>query len=435
MRTLLGASAHVGALTAANVLHLCTLLISTILLGRSAGPEALGIFSLATASGSILQSISTAGLHTAAIAALLRADINRTSELRRIIFSRIFVIPPIFVCGALIVHLLPGIELADPKVMTLFFIGYAVGSFDIADLSHTALGNFQTIAWRRVALLICFCPFIFLAASRGHLESVLLLLAVESVLWQLVLIPGAGLPAWPFRHIPNEWKATIRGIWGVRSLWIASILGSIAQRIDLFIVGGLMTTYAAGQYATASRPVEATTMVAGSLITVLFNAMARNRNSASAYARYSARAARALTFASASITITILLFGPMAIIYLYGDAFYPAAQLLLIYAASIVFIFQKQLLDRIVILEGSYNYTFLYSCAFIAITVMLNLIFIPLYELTGAAVASVLTHPVALISTFAFTARGRQMLAIGYGSVVLPWSRFTPSANNLINTR
>jgi O-antigen/teichoic acid export membrane protein len=427
--------AHVGALTTANVLHLCTLLISTILLGRTAGPEALGIMALSTATGSIMQSISTAGLHTVAIAALLRPDIDRHYELRKIFHSRLFVIPPIFIFGAFTVYSLPGIQLANIETMIPFFFGYAIGSFDIADLSHTALGNFQTIAWRRMVMLACLSPFIFYTAYVGNLELVLLLLAAETALWQLVLIPGAGLAYWPVGHLRREWISAAQGIWNVRSLWLASILGSIAQRVDLFIVGSLMTTHAAGQYSTASRPVEATTMVAGSLITVLFNAIARHSESPGAYAKFSSRAARALVLSSISLTVVVVTIGPFALLLLYGSQFSPAAAILPIYAISVVFIFQKQLLDRLAILENSYNLTLLFSFTFIATTVVLNLTLIPSFGLFGAAAAATLTHPVALLISFTCTTRGRRILAVGYASIILPERRIVLLTRSLIQTR
>lgn len=407
----------------------------TILLGRAAGPTELGVLSLALASGSIMQAVSVAGLSSVAIAALLTPANDRNQEMRNIAHARFLVIPVIFACGSTLTLALPGIEHADTTALMIFFVGYAIGSFDVAYLSHTAMGQFHKIARRRIVLILLMAPITLLLAFEGSLNGVLVVLALQSALWQIVLIPGSKFPSDVFGYFAAEWKKAVGSVWAVKSLWIASVVGSVAQRIDLFIVSALLGVFAVGQYSTASRPVEATTMVAGSLMTILFNSMAISSGQPLAYSKNVARASKVMFCVALLIGLLLFLAGPLAITLLYGPEFTPAANILPIYAIGVLFIFQKLLLDRISVIEKQYRFIMFSSIFTIIVNIILNFALIPTLGLYGAALASVLTHPISLLLVFIPSTTGRCMLALTYGGLLSNHERLYKRAKFLVSRR
>jgi O-antigen/teichoic acid export membrane protein len=434
-KAIVRASAKVATLSAANILQLSSQLIVTILLGRSGGPEPLGVLALALAAGSVMQGFSAAGMSGVALTHLLKPRSNRTHEFRLLFFARLFVIPLVFSVGYILVSQVFALDLAQPSVLCIFFIGYAIGAFDVAELSHTSHGHFHLIATRRIAMLSLTAVPLFVLAHAANLNGVLLLLAIQSALRQLVLFPGSGISLELRRYIRPYWKETIAQVWSVRLLWASSVVGSVASRIDLFIVTSLMSVIAAGQYSTASRPIEATTMVAGSLIAVLFNPIAKGSHDPVLYAQSTTVSARAIASTAGIFTIILCFFGPSIIRALYGEEFYEAAAIVPIYALSIVFIFQKRLLDRVMVLEGCYGTTLTASVATIAINVGLNLVMIPHWGLTGAAIAAVVTHPLVLIAVYLPTRKGRGALALAYGGTVVNARRLSRVTSGLIQER
>lgn len=413
------AALNVGLLTGSNVVQLAVTLIVTILLGRSSGADDVGTLSLVMATGSIMQAVSVSGLVSVAVAALLEPGADRPRELRNVVYARAITVPAVFALGTALAFHLPGTEKINVWVLIAFFIGYGVGSFDIANISLTSRNRFHSIAVRRIILAILIAPATFYFANQAQLHLVLLLMAAQSALWQLILVPGAGLRLGLIKNCRSEFKSALVTVWNVRSLWAASIFGSVAQRIDLFILGAMMSVYAVGQYSSASRPIEATTMIAGSLVTVLFNPMASSFHDPHLYAQKVSISARIMLVISCTTSGVLVLFGPALIVWLYGSEFEPASELLPIYAIGIIFIFQKRLLDRIVVLEKGYAYNLSSSISTIILNVVLNVIFIEQWGLIGAAIASLLTHPFSLLASFGFTEKGRRMLMLAYGSAFM----------------
>lgn len=425
----------VSLLTSANVLRLVSLLAVTILLGRGSGPAALGQFSLTVALASIMQTISTAGLSNAAIHNLLRKGGNFSHELRVILAARLIAVPAIFGLGYFLIILVAPDQLPAPSVLLAFFIGYAIGAVDIGDLSHTAKGHFCHIAIARLAIIVIVFPPKFYFATTGDLNLTLILLAIETALWQVLLVPGAGLIQLRAMCYSEVWCLAARQIWTVRYLWAASIVSAVSQRIDLFIVAAMLTVSSVGQYSAASRPIEATTVLAGSLIAVLFNAIARNSSSPRLYAMSSRRASKLMLITGLTITLLAIILGPPLILLLYGSSFELAAQIFIVYSLTIPFIFQEQLLVRILVIEQEHALNFASNVVALFINIGLNVILIPIFGLMGAAATAALCHPVTLCLTYALTTRGRELLYLTYVSPFTNEKFSRATVNRLIRKR
>lgn len=427
--------ASTGLLTTASLLRLASLFATTILIGRSLGPGPLGIFSLTLAAASIMQAVSVAGLAGAAVHKLISSHENHIGELRLISHARIGLIPVIFVAGGLAVTFIPGIADLNGLILVVFLAGYAVGSFDVGDLSWTSRGGFTTLAGRRIALLFIASPVKFWFAYSGDLEATMLVMAAETAMWQIVAIPGSGINRSFMTAFTVEFHTALRQVWRLRALWGSSIVSAIAQRIDLFIVTALLGVLATGQYSTASRPIEATIVVATSLITVLFNPIVRSSKAPVDYAVSTVRAAKSVFWTSTAIAIVMAFGGPYILVLLYGESFRSAAEVLPIYAASIIFLFQRQLISRLLIVERLYGLSLVSNVATICVNVLLNFFLIPTLGLSGAAIAAVATHPASLCISFLPHPQGRRILALAYAGIIVRSHQLDSTTRFLIASR
>lgn len=421
-------------LTSSSLTRMVSLFILTILLGRSAGAASLGEFSIILAAASALQAISTGGLAGAAVHRLLSSGGDFRAELQIIGMARALLIPIVFSLGGATYFWLME-PVSGPFWCLVFFVGYAVGAFDVGETGHTASGRFRTIGGRRMVVLLAVAVPKFWAAFSGEIEAVLILQSLEAAAWQAALVPGSGFVNRGQRtRILSLARNARMQLWGVRSLWLSSVASTLAQRIDLFIVGALLTSFQVGQFSTASRPVEAAVIVAVSLVAVMFNRLVAQSGDAAAYAESNARIARIVSGVALAVTGAFIVGGPWLISMLYGPDFEGAASVIGLYAISTVFVFQRQLISRLLIIEHLYNLSLWNNLAALSINVVLNIALIPIWGIWGAATAAVLTHPLSL-GIFLLKQDGRRILKMAYGPLVSRSSQQISTASQLISER
>lgn len=406
-------------LTAATLLRLASLFAITVLLGRSAGADALGSFSLLLAGAAVLQSISIGGLSGAAVHKLLVDSEDRASALVLLVASRLFLIPLSFGCGCAALLVTGMAHDVSRTALIVFVVGYAIGSFDVGELASTARGHFLRMGLLRLFLVAVTTVPKILVAADGNVSAVLIWQALEAALWQLVLLPRSGLRAALFIKAVRSVGAGIHQIWQLRSLWISNIMSSLAQRVDLFIVGILIGQAGVGQYSTASRPVEAAVILATNLMAILFNGMVGASARPFAYARSCRRNSRRVGLLGVAVSLALVVAGPPIVLVLYGDEFSEAAAILPIYAISVLFLFQRQFLSRLLIIEKAYSLSLLSNFAMLVSCILLNFLLIPAWGLLGAALAAVLSHPASLFLSMTISRNGRRLLVLSFGSLFL----------------
>lgn len=414
------ATTRVSVLTGGTLLRLASLFAVTIFLGRSAGADALGSFSLLLAGAAIFQSVSVGGLSGVAVHKLLVGGKDRDGAMILLVASRMFLIPVSFGIGGIALVLSDVASDASHSALIVFGLGYAVGSFDVGELGNTARGHFLSMGLIRVFLIIFIAIPKLILAAAGDMSGVLIWQGIEAALWQLALLPGSGLKFALFFAAIRSIAGGIRQVWTLRSLWLSNILSSLAQRIDLFIVGILVGQVGVGQYSTASRPVEAAVIVVNSLIAVLFNGMVGASSSPLGYAQNCRKNSRLVGLLGIVVTLVLAVLGPPILLLLYGQEFTEAAALLPIYSISLLFLFQRQFLSRILIIEKAYYLSLLSNFAMLVSCIALNFILIPAMGLAGAALAAVLAHPSSMLLSMMISRKGRRLLLLSFGSVVLP---------------
>lgn len=434
-RLRLQAASTTLALSMSNVLRTLSILLVTVFLGRSLGPSVVGQFSVLLATVAVLQSVSIGGLSGAAVHKLLTSKGATTQAIEVIVAARMILIPAIYTAG-----LVATIFVGDTGVQTLIavlvlFVGYAICTFDVPELIWTSRGMFTKIASRRISLVLLLALPKVIAAASGQYSTVLILQGVEAALWQAVLLYGSGLK-WRVLLVGRQrLRAGLHQLKELRNLWLSAIAAALAMRSDIFVVTALLGSAAAGQYATASRFVEAATILAVAMTTVSFNKLVTSSSEVDSYRQNCVWAARSILGVAAAIMVTLMALGPVVIVLLYGPEFEIAAQIIPIYALTIIPIFQRQLLSKFLIIERAYGYSLFSNIANLIINVAINIALIPVIGLWGAVAAALASYVISTYGIFSLTRKGRDILVLSVGSVGMSETKMMPALKRSVTSR
>lgn len=424
-----------AALTASNLLRVASVLALTVILGRVIGPDAVGRFSVLLAAVAVLQAISIGGLSGAAIHRLIVAKDGLAHSIAVIIAARALLIPPFYIVGAVAFVVIDGDTPQMSLAISVLFFGYAVGTFDIAEIIRTSRSEFYQISLRRIALVIVFLPLKVLAAWIGSIELVVISQGVEAALWQAVLLPCVGLDRKVLKRSFFNLAQGFREVLELKFLWMSSIAAVLASRADIFVVAGLLGGFLVGQYSTASRMVEAATIAAAALATVLLSKISVSSNSAVGYALSSKSATRKMLALGLSATILMATAGPEIVRTLYGPQFEIAANIMTVYSIVLIPIFSRQLISKFLIVEKAYGYSFVSNLLGLIINIALNLALLPVIGIWGAVYAALASYFLAIVFSFCPTARGRRILTVSVTSAFVSVRRTERACAKLIDER
>ena len=424
-----------AALSLSNVARILSILVVTILLGRTRGPSDLGDFSVLLAAVAVLQSISIGGLSGAAVRKLIEGGEQRGASIAVIIAARLILIVPSFTIGFILVLTIVGLHQTHFLALTIFFICYAIGTFDVPEIIWMGRGGFKVVAGRRLIVVSLMLPPKLAAAAFGNFELVLIFQGLEAALWQGALLNRSGLGSASLRSAIKSLRAGIKQLNELRNLWLSSIAAVVSARADVFIVAALLGSAIVGQYATASRFVEAATILAVAITSVFFNDLVKVSSDSAKYAQECARASRVVFGFGFLVFAALFTIGPAMIIFLYGSEFRSASEMLPAYSIVIVFIFQRQLLSKVLIIERAYGYSLVSNLTSLGINVGMNIVLVSTIGVWGAILAAVLSNALSICCTFFPTQRGRDMLMISMGSIFMPKSMVERSSGRLKNMR
>ena len=413
-----GLGAGTALLSASSVFRMGSMLAATVLLGRSAGPGSIGDFTLVLATVAVLQAISLGGISGAALHKLVLSESNRDGLIETIVAARMVLVPPVFSLAAITYVALGDRSISENAAIAFVILSYGVGAFDVTEIYRNSRSEYRLIATRRCAVVLALLPVKCAAAWDGQLELVLIAQGIEAALWQLILVPWEPRCVTVVRRAVGRFSEGASEIWELRSLWLSGITSVLATRADVYVVALFVGVSQLGQYSTASRFVEAASIVAVAATTVIFNDLARSARVGSDYATKSRASARQILGLSTLCTLSLAVFGPYLIVLLYGPAFETAADLVPLYALTLIPLFQRQLISKILVIEKEYRLSLVSNVVGLALNVAMNLVLVPWLGLVGAAIAAVASYTLAVFLTFLPTRRGRQILAVSIGALI-----------------
>jgi O-antigen/teichoic acid export membrane protein len=161
------------------------------------------------------------------------------------------------------------------------------------------------------------------------------------------------------------------------------------------MIGALMGNYEVGLYAAAVKLVEAWYFIPGIICTSLFPAIINaKKNNLEIYKHRLKNFYILMAVISILIAIPISLFAGQIIYILFGGGYIESVNILRIYIWSNLGLFLGTAAYQFLIAENRVMTIFIITTLAMIINIGLNLVFIPMFGLTGAAWATLISYMV-----------------------------------------
>ena len=191
-------------------------------------------------------------------------------------------------------------------------------------------------------------------------------------------------------------------------LLFSTIAIMIYMKIDQIMLKELVGPTSVGIYSAAVKLCEAwyqfPVLVAGSYYPAIIGAKVNNSE---LYNSYLQKLYSFLVWGAIAIAIPTTLFSDWIIHNLYGNEFAKSVVILQIYAWASVFVFMGVANHKWLLIENCQKYILLTTLLGMVINIVCNIILIPLYGASGAAVASLISYGIGSYGSLLFFPRLR----------------------------
>jgi len=396
---------NVGWLAFDRGFQLFTSFLIVVWVIRYLGPQQFGLLSYAAAFSGLFSAIAYLGIPNILIKELVHADENKTYKILGTAFVLLFVSGII----ALLISL-GAIILVNPGELSVWLlVVFASASFIFYPFTVMASwfdsrveSKFSVLSRNGVLVIACIIKIILILTN-----SPLLYFAIEGFLESILI--GAFLAYFYFKQKQNifAWRFDFEVAKNLLKSGAPLILSGAAVlvylRIDQVIIGHFLSTFDVGIYAVAVKIAEFGGFIPGILIASLFPSIVMSKkNSEKLFISRFGKLYDFLVLTSFSIALIITLFSNQIIALLYGEAYSGAGIILSIYVWSIVPWFLSLAMNQYFVVDNKTIYSLYAALIGCVSNILLNVLLIPLYGMPGAAVATVVSYSLVILSTFLF---------------------------------
>jgi len=374
------------------------LLLYSILLARSMGKADYGTFTIVILFPQLLAKLSNLGFGSALVYFLARNEIS-FKKAQKIVFELWIILG---VSGLLIgfaIFMIWG-ESLFPNIPR-FLLQYSLATFPLLLiqelLPYLLLGindlkrfNLAFISLPIINLVVVGLFFFLLdvdpliaiiAFSVGHSFSILI---------NIGLIHYAPIPkeyeAW---EVGVGWKQILAYAWKIH---LSNIVGFLNYRVDMFIVNFLASPAAAGMYFVAVQIGEKLWMLSHAVNTAVFPHLIGSYKKSSTQNNTTVMIG-SITFTLTAIASLILAFiAPYLIAALFGLEYREAAKALILLLPGIVASSVGRVLSNDFAARGKPEINFYVGILTVGINISANWVWIPIYGIGGAALATSLSY-------------------------------------------
>lgn len=205
-------------------------------------------------------------------------------------------------------------------------------------------------------------------------------------------------------------------------LVFSSMVVMIYMRIDQIMIKEMLGDYEVGIYSAAVKLSEAFYFIPVLLSASVFPAIINARKeSAALYQKRMQRLYTFLIWLAIIVALPITLLSEWLIMLLYGEAYLPAGQVLMIHIWAAVFVFMGVAFSKYLLAENLQKIAFQRALMGAIANVCLNFILIPKYGLKGAAIATLLAQFMANYMYDFFDKRLHNQLRLKTQAIFLPF--------------
>ena len=362
-------------------------------IARYLGPEQFGIFSYATAFVAIFAGIAKLGLDSIVIRELVNYPEKADVYLGTAFWLKVM--------GALIVWaiiatttLLSNNDQTTNIYILIIASGIIFQSFEVIDFyfQSQVLSKFVSIC-KITQLFISSALKIYLVFTNEDLLWFVLVSAIDQMVLGINLYISYKKQL--LANFYNKFDSQIlvkllRESW---PLMLSSLAITIYMRIDQIMIQNMLGTKEVGIFTAAVNIVSAFYFIPMLITSSLFPSIISSKKiSEELYYKRLQLLFSTLTWIAILIYIPMIIFSDQLVNLLYGQNFKNAGQVIYIYAFAGIFVFMGVASARWYINEGLQKITLLRTLVGAAINIALNLILIPIINLKGAAIATLISQ-------------------------------------------
>ena len=400
--------ANTSWLLGERVIRMVVSLFVGIYVTRFLGPERFGILSYVLSFVLLFSPLLHLGHREIIVLDLVKSPEKRDLILGSAILLRLG--GAVLLVGGVSV----GIQFVENDQQTLLMIGIiSVGimfqSWELVDYYFQSQVQSKYTVWAQTIQLIvvslCKLALIFWQAS---LFWFVIVFSIEYVILAILyLIMYIWRVGWfPIRRC--NLKYTQKLLKNSLPLLFSTIAIMIYMKIDQIMLKELVGPASVGIYSAAVKLCEVwyqfPVLVAGSYFPVI---IAAKGNNSELYYSYLQKLYSFLVWSAIAIAIPTTLFSDWIIHNLYGNEFAKSVVILQIYAWASVFVFMGVANHKWLLIENCQKYILLTTLLGMVINIVCNIILIPLYGASGAAVASLISYGIGSYGSLLFFPRLR----------------------------
>ncbi len=376
-----------------QAVRVAALAFITIALSRHFGPQQFGSFAFGLAFVRIFSVIAAFGLDRVIVRHLVEMPELRSTILRQAFFLKLTLASSSYVLMLLacVIGISDRVTLA---IAALAGGGLLFQAFDVFDFAFQSEHRFRSIFLGR-ALPILLGAALKVAALAAN-APLLVFAALETV--EAALVGGALFVAYRRRRNSSATDVSYAPIKQRRlmaeglPLLLASLAVMIYMRSDVILLGKIAGYKAAGIYSAAAQISEGCALLPMAFLPALFPLLVRwRRRGPEFYHRQFEKLFLGTIVVGLGLSLVLTITAPWLIPLLFGQAYASAVPVLRILAWAPTFVFIGIMQSGYDITEGLTWLATLRTTIGAVINVALNLLLIPTYGPSGAAVATLIS--------------------------------------------
>ena len=380
-------------LFAEKIVRMIVGLFIGIWIARYLGPEQFGLLSYVQSSVLLFIAVAKLGLDSIVIKELLQNEKDAKGVILGTAFClRLAGYVLVFICLNLYILALD-VNAEASFLILLFSLNLLFQSFNVIDFYFQSIVKSKYVVYANAgALFIVSCIKIYLLLFDYTIEYFVIAMVIESFFTAAFLLYFYNKKVTKFKYTFNKQEAYTL----LKQSWPLIIWGLALQaymRVDQIMINKYLGNIEVGFYAVAVRLTELwfflAIIVTNSLFPALINAKSNN---AKLYRKRVEKLLQLLVIISISIALLVSLFSEEIVVLLFTQTYAPAADLLTIYAWTIVFVFLNNAIAKWYIIEGLQKLASIRMVFGAVINVILNMVLIPKYGAIGAAYATVFAY-------------------------------------------
>ena len=385
--------ANTSWLLGERVLRMVISLFVGIYVARYLGPERFGLLSYSVSFVWLFSSLASFGLNNILVRELVQSPEQRNNLLGTVFWLKVF---GTFVMATAIALALQFFEDEQQTYWMIFIIaiGYLFQTTNVIELYFQAQVQSKFIVRAQVAQMLITSLFkIYLIYIQAELIwfafALMLDQAVAAALFLIVY-------CWKINFFPFftfHWKRAKKLMDGALPLIFSGMMVLLYMKIDQVMLKEMLNAKAVGVYAAAVKLCEAWYFIPSAIMASLFPAIIESRKESEEY--YENRVQKLyemMVWGSLLVAIPTSFLADWFIQVLYGAIFQEAAVVLKIYIWTFVFVSLGVASSHWLVAENLEKYALLRSLLGAIINITLNWYMIPIYGITGAAYATLITQ-------------------------------------------